>query len=84
VNQENATRFEPNNQIFAAALEGTHLLAFELGCDFARVVRPGQPSVRDLNPIEDATDHAGLEPRADRLDLWQLGHAASVATRLWG
>jgi hypothetical protein len=82
VNQEHPTRFEPNNQILAPALECGDALAFELGRDLARVTRPGQARVRDLDPVEGPADEVRLEADANRLDLWQLGHTASVATRL--
>ena len=82
VNQENPTRFEPNNQILAAALQGGDSLAFELGRDLARIVGPGQAGSEISTRSKRAPDEVRLEPGADRLDLWQLGHAASVATRL--
>jgi hypothetical protein len=79
VNQENPTRFEPNNQILPAPLHGDDRLAFELDGHLAGIVRSGQSRVQDLDAIERAADQVGLEARADRLDLWQLGHVASVA-----
>jgi hypothetical protein len=82
VNQENSTRFEPDNQILAPALECGDSLAFELGRDLARIAWPGQAGVRDLDAVEGPADEVRLEADADRLDLWQLGHAASVATSL--
>jgi hypothetical protein len=81
VNQENPTSLEPNNQILAAPLQGGDLLTFELCGDLARILGPRQAGVGDLDPIEGSADEVRLEPGADRLDLWQLGHAASVATR---
>jgi hypothetical protein len=84
VNKESPTSFEPNNQILASPLECSDSLSLELGRDFPRVVRTGQTRVPDLDKIEGSTDQVGLEPRPDRLDLWQLGHAASVATGLLG
>jgi hypothetical protein len=82
VNQENPTRFEPNNQILATPLQGGDSFPFELGGHFVRIVGSGQPGIRDHDAIERPADQARLEPGPDRLDLWQLGHAASVATRL--
>jgi hypothetical protein len=84
VNQENPTSFEPNNQIFPSPIECSDSLSLELGRNFTRVVGTGQTRVSDLDTIEGSTDQVGLEPRPDRLDLWQLGHAASVATGLSG
>jgi hypothetical protein len=84
VDQENPTSFEPNNQILPSPLERSDSLSLELGRDFARVVRTGQTRVRDLDTIEGSTDQVGLEPCPDRFDLWQLGHAASVAPGLPG
>jgi hypothetical protein len=84
VNQQNPTSFEPNNQIFSSPIECSDTLSLELGRNGTRVVGTGQTRVRDLDTIEGSTDQVGLEPRPDRLDLWQLGHAASVATGLRG
>jgi len=84
VNQENPTSFEPNNQIFPSPIECSDSFSLELPRDLARVVRTGETRVRDLDTIERSTDQVGLEPRPDRFDLWQLGHAASVATGLPG
>jgi hypothetical protein len=84
VNQENPTSFEPNNQIFPSPIECSDSFSLELPRDLARVVRTGQTRVRDLDTIEGSTDQVGLEPRPDRFDLWQLGHAASVAAGLPG
>ncbi len=80
VNQENPTRFEPNNQILSATLERLDLLPCELGCDLPRIVGAGQSRVFDLDLLEGAADEVGLEADPDRLDLRQLGHARSVAT----
>jgi hypothetical protein len=84
VDQENPTSFEPNNQVFPSPLERSDSLSLELGRNFARVMRASQTRVRDLHTIEGSTDQVRLEPRPDRLDLWQLGHAASVAPGLPG
>jgi hypothetical protein len=81
VNQENPTSFEPNNQILAAPLQCGDSFAFELGGDLARILGPGQARVGDRDAFERSADEVRLEPGADRLDLWQLGHGASVATR---
>ena len=84
MDQENPTSFEPNNQVFPSPLERSDSLSLELGRNFARVMRASQTRVRDLHTIEGSTDQVRLEPRPDRLDLWQLGHAASVAPGLPG
>ena len=80
VNQENPTRFEPNNQILSAALERLDRLPYELGGDLTRVVGTGQARVCDLDLLEGAADEVGLETDSDRLDLGQLGHVLSVAS----
>src|SRR5205807_7800528 len=79
VNQENATALEPKNQILAATLDGDDLLAFELGCDLARLERADEPRVVDLDADESVADECRLELSADGLDLGQLRHRASVA-----
>jgi hypothetical protein len=84
VDQENPTSFEPNNQVFPSPLERSDSLSLELGRNFARVMRASQTRVRDLHTIEGSTDQVRLEPRPDRLDLWQLGHPAGVAPGLPG
>jgi hypothetical protein len=84
VNQENPTRFEPNNQILPASLQGGDRLALELGGDLPRIVGARESRVRDLDAVEGPADQMRLESRPDRLDLWQLGHAASVAATLLG
>jgi hypothetical protein len=79
VNQENPASFEPNNQILPATLERLDRLPCELGGDLPRIVRTGESRVFDLDGLDGAADEVGLEPDPDRLDLWQLGHARSVA-----
>ena len=74
VNQKSPSRLEPNNQIFATAFERCHSLAFELGGDGARLERPHQPRIADLDAVESPSDKVRLELEADRLDLGQLGH----------
>jgi hypothetical protein len=76
VNQENAPRFESDNYILPATVDGLDPLAGQLRSDFERVLRARQAWVEDLDPVEAATDEHGLEPAADGLDLWQLGHGA--------
>jgi hypothetical protein len=79
VNQEYATRFEPKNQILAAPIDGLDDLAFELGRDLPRVVRPRDARVEDLDSLESATGEHRLQTSPDRLDLGELRHAASLA-----
>jgi hypothetical protein len=81
VNQESATRFESDNYIFPAAVDGLDPLADQLRGDLERVLGARQAWVEDLNPVEAATDEHGLESAADGLDLWQLGHAPRVVRR---
>ena len=83
VDQEHATGFEPNNQILAAPLDGRHGLSLELGCDLPRLDGPGHAGIADLDTVETPADEDGLEAHANRLDLGQLGHGASLAASLW-
>jgi hypothetical protein len=69
VNQENATSFEPDNYIFAAALERGDSLSHELRRDLGGIVRPRQAGIRDLDVDEPAPYELRLELRPDRLDL---------------
>ena len=78
VDQENPTRFEPNNQILSATLERLDPLPCELGGDLPRI--EGRVSAGlDLHSLEGATDEMRLEADPDRLDLRQLRHGRSVA-----
>ena len=79
VNQENATRLEPNNQILATAIDGDDSLAFQLGGHSGGVERTGEARIEDLDALQTPAYEHRLEPCSDRLDLGQLGHAASVA-----
>src|SRR5438128_5061588 len=79
VNQETATALEPKNQILAATIERLHLLTGEVSLDELRVVRPREPRIGDLHRLESPSRDNRLEPAANRLDLGQLGHTASVA-----
>jgi hypothetical protein len=69
VNQQNPTCFEPNNQIFAAPLDGVHGLSYELGRDLPGIVRTRQARVCDFDTLESSPDEVRLEPGPDRLDL---------------
>jgi hypothetical protein len=79
VNQENATRLEPNNQILATAIHGDDSLAFQLGGDSDGVERASEAGIEDLDTLEASAHKYRLEPCSDRLDLGQLGHKASLA-----
>src|SRR6266581_4903065 len=74
VNQESATRLEPNNQILASALHRADAFALELGGDRLGLERPDEARVVDLDAIQRPPDEARLELETDRLDLGQLGH----------
>jgi hypothetical protein len=74
VNQENATAFEPDNQILATAIERRDSLSFELGGHFGGADGPGQARIDDLDPLEAAADEFGLESCPDGLDLGKLWH----------
>ena len=69
VNQENATGFEPNNQILAAAIERCDPFSLEFGGHSGGVERPSEARVVDLDALEAAADELRLEPCPDRLDL---------------
>jgi hypothetical protein len=69
VNQENATSFEPDNYIFATALERGDPLTHELGSDLGWIVGPRQAGVCDLDVDEPAADQLRLELGPNRLDL---------------
>ena len=79
VDQERAARLEPDDQVLAAPLDRGDALALELGRDLVRVVRPHEPRVVDLDALEAPPVEHGREPRADGLDLGQLGHAVTLA-----
>jgi hypothetical protein len=79
VDQQHTTGLESNNQILAASLEGRDGLSFQLRRDLAWLDRSGHARIEDLDTVEPPTDDEGLEARANRLDLGQLGHGASLA-----
>jgi hypothetical protein len=79
VDQEHTTGFEPNNQILAASLDGRDGLTLEFCCDLTGLDGPGHAWIEDLDTVEAPTDEEGLEANANRLDLGQLGHGASLA-----
>lgn len=79
VNQEHPTATKPENQILAASLEGLDDLSVQLGRHLLGIERTRDPGIGDLDPLEPSPDECRLQARANRLDLWQLGHGASVA-----
>jgi hypothetical protein len=70
VNQQSPPRFEPNDQILAAAFERGHSFAFELGSDGVWLEGPHESRVADLDMVEPPADEVRLELVPDRLDLW--------------
>jgi hypothetical protein len=82
VNQESATRLEPDNQILAAALQCGNALAFELRRDGERLEWAHEPWVGDVDLFERAADDVRLERETDRLDLWELGHQPIVSSTI--
>jgi hypothetical protein len=69
VNQQGAPRLEPNDQILAATLERSHLLAFELGGDSDGLERTHEARIVDLDAVEPPADEVRLELLPDRLYL---------------
>ena len=62
MDQERATRLEPNNQILAATIDQRDPLAVELACDLERVERTRQPRIGDPNALEDPALENGRQP----------------------
>ena len=81
MNQQRASRLEPNNQILATPIERFHPLALERSGHPARIERPRQPRVRDLDPPERSPLENGCEFTPDALDLGQLGHELTLVVR---
>jgi len=69
VNQQSASGLEPNDQILAATLERSHLLAFELGGDSDGLERTHEARIVDLDAVEPPPDEVRLELSSSRLDL---------------
>ena len=82
VNQEHTIGFEPDNQILAASLDGRDGLSLQLRRDLAWLDGPRHARIEDLDTVEPPADEDGLEASANRLDLGQLGHGASLAAAL--
>ena len=79
VNEENATRLEPNNQILATTIDGDDPLAFQLGGHPGGVEWSGQARIVDLDTPEAPAHQHRLEACSDRLYLGQFGHEVSLA-----
>src|SRR5438046_1670790 len=56
-------------------------LPLQFAGDVVRRERTREPRVRDLDSLEPPPLEHGSETPANRLDLGQLGHGATVATR---
>ena len=78
VDQESPTGFEPNNQIFATAIDGGDTFPLQFGPDLEGLEGTRQSRIENLDALEAAADERGLEAPANRLDLRKLGHPASV------
>jgi hypothetical protein len=79
VDQENATATKPKNQILAAPFDGVDDLALKLDGDLVRIERPRDPRIGDLDTLEPPPHERRLQARANRLDLGELRHGASLA-----
>jgi hypothetical protein len=69
VNQKSSARFEPDDQVLAAAFERRHSFPLELGGDGVRLEGPHEPRIADLDAVEAPADEVRLELKTDRLDL---------------
>jgi len=79
VDQESATRLEPNNQVLAATPDLSHDLALESLRHLRGRERPSESFVGDLDVLETPPLEHGCEPTTNALDLGQLGHGGTVA-----
>jgi len=70
VNQESASRLEPNNQILATAFERRYSFAFKLGGHGDGLEGAHEARIVDVDAIQPPADEAWLELLPDRLDLW--------------
>ena len=82
VNQESASRLEPNDQILAATADRRDTLALEAARDRSRIVGPRQPRIRHLDALEAPPFEQRCELAPDGLDLGQLGHGDTLVVRL--
>ena len=69
VDQENATGFEPKNQILAAAIKCGDPLSLKLGGHSGGVERAGKARIEDLDALQTAPDEQRLQACADGLYL---------------
>jgi hypothetical protein len=79
VDQENATATKPKKQILAASLDGVDGLTLKLEGDLVGIEWPRDPGIRDFHALEPPPDERRLQGRANRFDLGELRHVASVA-----
>jgi hypothetical protein len=77
MDEEVTPALELDNQILAAAADRPNLLALEGGRDRLRRLGSRESRVGDLDTLEPAPRETRLEPGADRLDFWELGHLES-------
>ena len=63
MNQESPSRFEPNNQILAAPIDGRDALALELSRDLVGIRGARQPRIRDPDMLEDRPSRTGASRR---------------------
>src|SRR5437016_4078692 len=80
VDQERATRLEPNNQILATAIHRRDPLALELARHVVRVERARQPRIGDSDPLQAPPFECRREAQPDPLDLGQFWHDPTVAS----
>ena len=69
VNQQSRPEFEPNNQIFAPALERCHSLVFQFRGDRNGLEGPHKSRIVNLDAVELPADEVRLQLTADRFDL---------------
>src|SRR5262249_47134954 len=69
VHEQDAAALEPEEQVFASAVDGGDALVLELRRDRLRVERPREPLIENLDTSEGPTPESGLELRANGLDL---------------
>jgi hypothetical protein len=74
VNQQSPSRFEPNDQILAPALERRDSLTFQFGRNGNRLERPYKARIVNVDVVEPSADEVRLQLKADRFDLWELRH----------
>ena len=80
VDQENTTRFEPNNQILAATVDRLDAFVDQFGGDELRRERSNESGIADSRSRDSSALEHGRDPRTNGLYLGQFGHPPSVAT----